>query len=144
MGLAMPIGRRRCRGGTTTSLVMGAEASNASLHNSKRSGLIAPRIEHSIPDFGAKHAKKCITRSWLRLSLVPTSTTRPVGNLKIVGGVVRRPAQRDEQVILPLRHPGLRGRLQRAPRDKERRRHDIELQPSLRAITSAWARSEIP
>jgi len=62
---------------------------------------------------------------------VPTSTTRPVGNLKIVGGVVRRPAQRDEQVILPLRHPGLRGRLQRAPRDKERRRHDIELPAEL-------------
>src|SRR4051794_23394510 len=55
----------------------------------------------------------------------------PGWNLEIVGSVVRRSAERDEQLILPLRHSGLRRRLQRASRDEKRRRHDVELPAEL-------------
>src|SRR5262245_38058177 len=51
----------------------------------------------------------------------------PRGDLEEVGGVARRLGQGDEQVILPERHARLRGRLERAPRQEEGRRHDVEL-----------------
>src|SRR5437764_1496840 len=44
-----------------------------------------------------------------------------------IGGVARRFCQADEQVILPARHAGMRGWLERAARKEERRRHDIEM-----------------
>src|SRR5262249_51054887 len=49
------------------------------------------------------------------------------GNLEIVGGVISDAREHDEQAILPTRHAGMGSRLQRAPRQKERRRHDVEL-----------------
>src|SRR6202040_3797915 len=51
----------------------------------------------------------------------------PARNLKIVGRIVGGAAERDEEVILPAWHSGMRGRLERAPRQEERRRHDVEL-----------------
>src|SRR5260370_3784065 len=53
------------------------------------------------------------------------------GDLEVVGGIVGGAAHRNKQVILPLRHARLRGWLQRAPRDEERCRHDIELPAEL-------------
>src|SRR5262249_15936041 len=49
------------------------------------------------------------------------------GNLKIVGGVVGDAREHDEQTILPARHAGMERRLERAPRQEERGRHDVEL-----------------
>src|SRR6185369_1804192 len=48
-------------------------------------------------------------------------------NLEEVGGVAGRTRQVNKQVILPGRHAGGRRRLERAPRQEERRRHDVEL-----------------
>ena len=56
------------------------------------------------------------------------------GNLEIVGGVVGRPAEANEQMVLPQRHAGLCGRLERPSRHEERRRHDVEL-PALLAVS---------
>src|SRR3954471_22209241 len=53
------------------------------------------------------------------------------GNLEIVGGIVRGTAERDEQPVLPARHAGMGGRLERPPRQEERGRHDIELPAEL-------------
>src|ERR1700694_2836624 len=55
----------------------------------------------------------------------------PARNLKIVGRIVGGAAERDEKVILPAWHSGMRGRLERAPRQEERRRHDVELPAEL-------------
>src|SRR3569623_465598 len=55
----------------------------------------------------------------------------PGWNLEIIRRIVGRPAQRDEQPILPQRHSRMRRRLQRSPRDKKRRRHDVELPAKL-------------
>src|ERR1700677_4176854 len=41
-------------------------------------------------------------------------------NLEIIGRVIGGAAQRDEQMILPARHPGMPRRLQRPPRQEER------------------------
>src|SRR5262245_37131784 len=51
----------------------------------------------------------------------------PGGNLEIVGGIIRDAREHDEQVILPARHAGMGGRLERAPGQEKRRRHDVEL-----------------
>src|ERR1700738_4082412 len=52
-------------------------------------------------------------------------------NLKIVGRIIGGAAERYEKMILPARHSGMRGRLERAPRQEERRGHDIEFSPQL-------------
>src|ERR1700680_4228380 len=52
-------------------------------------------------------------------------------NLEIIGRIIGGTAERDEEGILPARHSGMCGRLQRAPREEERRRHDIELPAEL-------------
>src|SRR3954468_6684369 len=52
----------------------------------------------------------------------------PAGrNLEKVGGVGGALGETDEQPILPARHAGMRRRLQRAPRQEERGRHDVEV-----------------
>src|SRR5262249_47760282 len=51
----------------------------------------------------------------------------PGGDLEIVGRVVGDAREHDEQAILPARHAGMDGRLERAPRQEERGRHDVEL-----------------
>src|SRR5262249_54867589 len=50
----------------------------------------------------------------------------PGGDLEIVGGVVGNAGKYDEQAILPARHAGTGGWLERAPRQEERGRHDVE------------------
>src|SRR5262245_65518279 len=55
----------------------------------------------------------------------------PGGDLEIVGGIVGAARQRDEQAVLPAWHARLRGRLERAPRQEERGRHDVELRDVL-------------
>src|SRR5205807_5248880 len=40
-------------------------------------------------------------------------------NLEIIGGVVGGTAERDEEVILPARHAGMSGGLERTPRQEE-------------------------
>src|SRR6266545_3688409 len=49
-----------------------------------------------------------------------------------VGGVARAFREPDEQAILPARHAGARVRLERAARQEERGRHDVE-DPALAA-----------
>src|SRR5205085_7664901 len=55
----------------------------------------------------------------------------PGRDLEIVGRVVGRAREADEQTVLPARHPGMGRRLERAAREEERRRHDIELPAEL-------------
>src|ERR1700724_3944516 len=50
----------------------------------------------------------------------------PCRNLEIVCGIVCHARKHDEQVILPTRHPRPGRGLERAARQKERCRHDIE------------------
>ncbi len=56
----------------------------------------------------------------------------PGGNLEEVGGVAGRFRQADEQPILPAWHARAGRRFERSSREKERRRHDVEL-PALLA-----------
>src|SRR4051794_27202629 len=53
------------------------------------------------------------------------------GDLEIVGGIVGRAAERDEQPVLPARHAGMGRGLQRPARQEERGRHDVELPAEL-------------
>src|SRR4030095_14298592 len=43
----------------------------------------------------------------------------PGGDLEIIRGVVGDASEHDEQAILPARHPGMGGRLERTPRQEE-------------------------
>src|ERR1700691_2446689 len=52
-------------------------------------------------------------------------------NLKVVGRIVGGAAQRDEEMILPARHPGMRGGFERAAGQEKGRRHDVELPAEL-------------
>ena len=50
-------------------------------------------------------------------------------NLEIIGCIVGRTGERDEQPVLPARHARTWRRPQREAREKKRRRHDVKLQP---------------
>src|SRR5665648_85869 len=50
----------------------------------------------------------------------------PGRDLEIVGGVIGDAGEPDEQPVLPARHDGMGSRLERTPRQEERRRHDVE------------------
>src|ERR1700722_16071493 len=52
-------------------------------------------------------------------------------NLKIVGRIVGSAAQRNEEMILPAWHSGMRRRFERAAGQEEGRRHDVELPAEL-------------
>src|SRR6202012_2802617 len=53
------------------------------------------------------------------------------GDLEIVGRIIGGSAQGDEKMVLPARHAGMGRRLQRAARQEERSRHDVELPAEL-------------
>src|SRR5947199_2344249 len=53
------------------------------------------------------------------------------GNLEIVGGVVGAAREPNKQPVLPARHARFGCELERAPRQEERRRHDVELPAEL-------------
>src|ERR1700733_4241478 len=110
--------------GATTSLVMGVGAS-ITAQSRKARRLIALRLKHSLALFWANGMQKMHAGLDCHLS---ADLYDPAGwDLEVIGSVVCRSAHRDEQMILPPRHPRLRGWLQRPARDKERRRHDVEL-----------------
>src|SRR3984957_18039664 len=52
-------------------------------------------------------------------------------NLEVVGRIVGGTAQRYEEMILPARHSGMRGRFERAPGQEEGRRHDVKVPAEL-------------
>ncbi len=60
------------------------------------------------------------------VTCVPTSITRPVGIWKKSVASVADLRKPDEELVLPLRHARMGGRLDGAPRQEERRRHDVE------------------
>src|SRR5665647_2220828 len=86
--------------GTTTSLVMGGSGLKM-LHCpvAKRGRLIVLRLKHSLALFWC-HAMQKMHAS-LNRHLGPYFDHPPGRNLEIVGGVVGRPAHRDEQMVLP-------------------------------------------
>src|SRR5713226_7202368 len=53
------------------------------------------------------------------------------GDLEEVGRVVGGARERDEQAVLPARDAGVGLGLERAPRQEERGRHDVEVQAAL-------------
>src|SRR6516162_5022458 len=89
----------------------------------------APRsfLDHENQAGAASAAKSAGLDGHLRSDLDHPSAR----DLEIVGSIIGSPAERDEQVILPARHSGMRRRLERTAREKERGRHDIELPPEL-------------
>src|SRR6476620_3571169 len=104
--------------GATTALVMGVRASKCFTAQSKATRLIS-RALGARPSLiaGLCHAKM---HDCSNSNLGPDFNDPPGWNLEIVGGVIRGPAHRDEQVILPQRHSGLRRWLERAPRHEKR------------------------
>src|ERR1700744_5245368 len=101
MGLAMAISRRRFRGGCYSITGHGGWwPQRASLHKSQSERLIALRLKHSLPCFRAFAMQK--QHGSLNSNLGSDLDHPPRRNLKIVRGVIRRAAHRDEQVILPL------------------------------------------
>ena len=97
--------------GATTSLVIEWEP-QLLLRNRKARRLIVLRLEHSLALFWVYGMQKCINRQKPLNSNLGTDFNHPSGrNLEIVGGVVCRPAHRNEQMVLPAWHSRLRRRL---------------------------------
>src|SRR5215471_17037639 len=90
---------------------------HAGMHSSL-SPAFAPRLPHRDRDIGSSASNRNLGADF----------NHPSGrNLEIIGGVVGRAAERDEQMLLPFRQSRMRRRLQRAPGHEKRRRHDVEL-----------------
>src|SRR2546423_15383232 len=92
----------------TTSLVMGRGLKMLHGTMAERGAYSSAQGSWPSPISGLSHAKLHMLDGYLRSDFDDPSSR----NLEVVGGVVRRAAQRDKQVILPLRHSGLRGGLQ--------------------------------
>ena len=120
-GHAMPIGRRRFRGGNCYVTCHGrAWWPLKMLHCTtaeERARLIVLRCRHSLARFWAlgmqnpHGSANCVPIEGSDGDLGANFNHAAGRNLEIVGGVIGRAAERDEQVVLPERHARLRRRL---------------------------------
>ena len=88
-------------------------------------GCVTP-IEWALqrPSRGTRRAP--VARERQTVTCVPTSTTRPVGIWKKSVASLAILASPMNRRSCHARHAGMRRRLERAPRQEERRRHDVE------------------
>lgn len=106
--------------------LMGALSRHYQPSWARSSRTAAPRPERT-PDHRAPAATELSSGAHSDVHLCPYSTTRPAGMRKGSGGGSRVSGHQDEEARHPGRHLPTRRQAQRASRQNERGRHDVEL-----------------
>src|SRR4051794_10716290 len=117
---------------TSTSMILpsvtpfATSSGERSFTLSRPSAIPVLLTQETSPSLIAWTAKPQRPRATLDRDLRPDLDHAPGRDLEIIGGVVGAAGKLDEQPVLPARHAGFWRRFQRAARQEERRRHDVE------------------